>query len=268
MPKLYDHARVVKLFQRALQGGATRTSICSVDWPIAGDCLKPYRTEIVGRPADYKDGDYSQPLRQFTFTGGKMTLFVTLHTRCRSCEKCKKARANEWRYRAREELRRAARSWFGTLTLSPVDHYRMVVEARRHCRATGILWEALTDEERFKRVANESLKEVTKYMKRVRKQSRVPLRYICVTEKHKSGLPHFHLLVHEVETKPVTHKILSTQWHLGFEKWRLVPLGDLKGAGYVTKYISKSAQGRIRASQHYGKPIGTVGPVLALIRAI
>lgn len=266
MAKLYDHQRVVKLFQRALNAGARRTGIGSVEWNIAGNCTAPYRTEICGRPADYKADDYAQPFRQFTFTGGKMTMYVDLLTRCRKCKNCMQARANEWRYRAREELKRAARSWFGTLTLGPFEHYRVMVDARAHCRATGIQWDTLTDDERFKRVANEALKEVTKYMKRVRKQSRVPLRYICVTEKHKSGLPHFHLLVHEVEFKPVTHKILSTQWTLGFEKWRLVPPEDLGGAGYVTKYISKSAQGRIRASQHYGKTIGTSGIVLSLIR--
>ena len=257
---------MVNLFIRALRGGAVRQSLSSLSWHIAGNCEKPYFTEVVGRPCD-DAGDLARPYRDFTFTGGKMTMRVELWTRCRHCTACKQARANEWRYRAREELRRAARTWWGTLTLSPVAHYRVLCEARRLAATRAVDWSALSVEERFKRVANTGLKEVTRYVKRVRKQSKVPLRYICVTEKHKSGLPHFHMLVHEVELKPVTHKILSSQWTYGFEKWRLVPHEDVGRARYVTKYLTKAPTGiRIRASEHYGKSIGTVGPVLTAIR--
>lgn len=266
MPRMMHHDKVVKLFIRALDGGAKRTGLNSCDWQIAGNCLNPYRTECYGRPRDPGTGPFHEG-RNFTFTGGKMPMKVVLHTRCRKCEKCRKARSNEWRYRAREELRRAARSWFGTLTLSPVAQYRVLSEARAYAAKRSIAWNTLTDEERFKRVASTSLKEVTKYLKRVRKQSGVPLRYIVVTEQHKSGLPHFHVLMHEVELKPVTHRILSAQWTLGFEKWRLVPHDDLRGAGYIAKYLTKSDVAvRVRASQHYGKSIESSGIVLTIIR--
>jgi len=144
----------------------------------------------------------------------------------------------------------------------------MLSEARAHAYATAVPWNTLSDEERFRRVANTSLKEVTKYIKRVRKQADVPLRYITVTERHKSGLPHFHMLIHEVELKPVRHSLLSKQWQsLGFEKWRLVPFDQLRQAErYCAKYLAKDAQTRIRASQLYGKSIATVGAVLTSIR--
>jgi len=197
-----------------------------------------------------------------------MTMRVDISTRCRQCDNCRKARANEWRYRVREEVRLAARSWFGTLTLSPSEQYRVLSEARHKAHMTAVTWETLSEEERFRRVADTSLKEVTKYIKRVRKEAAVPIRYICVTERHKSGLPHFHMLVHEVELKPVPHRILSKQWTMGFEKWRLVPTDQPRSAEYVVKYLTKSAETRIRASVRYGQEqAGIVGPLLAAIRS-
>lgn len=268
MPRIVHHDKVVKLFIRALQGGARRTSISTCEWAIHGNCRSPWTTDVIGRPRDPGTGTFHES-RWHTFTGKAMTMRVTLTTRCRKCDNCRKARSNEWRYRAREELRRAGRSWFGTLTLSPIAHYRMVSEARAYAASRAIPWNSLSDEERFKRVASASLKEVTRYFKRVRKESKVPIRYMAVTERHKSGLPHFHVLLHEVELKPVRHATLSSQWTYGFEKWRLVPFDEtLKAANYVTKYISKEAVGRIRASQHYGKTEGLVGPLMSLNRRL
>lgn len=267
MPRMLHHDRMVNLFIRALHGGARRVSQSRLEWDCAGDCSAPYPTEVVGRPRDPGAGLFRQS-RWHTFTGGRGTLCVVIKTRCRNCDNCRKARAAEWRYRTREELRRAARSWFGTLTLSPVAHYRMMSEARHYAASRAIPWNTLSADERFKRVASTSLKEVTKYIKRVRKQSGVPLRYIVVTEQHKSGLPHFHMLVHEVELKPVTHKILSSQWTLGFEKWRLVPIGDEGSARYVTKYLTKAqVRMRIRCSEHYGETSGIVGPLMLSLRS-
>lgn len=265
MPRMIHHDRMVNLFIRAMNGGAVRKSQFRLAWAIHGDCADPYWSEVVGRPRDLTS-DPARPGKWHTFSGGRGTLVVELTTRCRRCDQCRKARSNEWRWRVREELRRAPRSWFGTLTMGPAEQYRMLSAARHLAATKAVPWNALSDEEKFRRVALTSLKEVTKYIKRVRKQAQVPLRYICVTEKHKSGLPHFHMLVHEVELKPVTHKILSEQWTLGFEKWRLVPIEDLSHARYVTKYISKEAATRIRASLHYGQSTSPVGGVLKSLR--
>lgn len=256
---------MARLFLRALRSGARQISESACEWHCEGNCSAAYPTDIVGRPRDREGG---QEGYWHHFKGGKHLLRVTLWTRCRKCDNCRKARANLWRFRAREELRAAGRTWFGTLTLSPINQYRMLVEARAQAATKGVEWRTLSDEERFKRVANASGKEVTRYLKRVRKQSRVPIRYICVTERHKSGLPHFHLLVHEVELKPVKHRILSDQWTYGFEKWKLLPHDDVNGAGYVTKYLTKHDAGRIRASTAYGTPQATVGRVVASLRTI
>lgn len=252
---------MIKLFIRAMNAGGERLSMSAIRWDISGTCRNPYWTEYVGRPGQKADGTG----KTFVFTGKAMTMRLDIGTRCRKCPECAKAKSSLWRYRVREEVRLAARSWFGTLTLSPTEQYRVLSVARHIAHSTQVPWNTLSEEERFRRVADASLKEVTKYIKRVRKEAAVPFRYIVVTEKHKSGLPHFHMLVHETELRPVRHATLSKQWHLGFEKWKLVPFQDPKAAEYVCKYISKSAESRIRASIRYGRSeqAGIVGPLLA-----
>lgn len=234
-------------------------------WNVAGNCTDPFWTTYVGRP---RDGSANEPVKYFTFTGGKMTMYLDIGTRCRKCKECLQGRYLQWRYRVREETRLAARSWFGTLTMAPDAQYRMLSLARHQAHTSHVTWESLPADEQFRRVANTSLKEVTKYIKRVRKEAGVPFRYIVVTERHKSGDPHFHMLVHETELRPVRHKTLSSQWHEGFEKWKLVPFEDLKAADYVAKYLAKSALTRIRASLQYGRSdeAGIVGPLLRSIK--
>lgn len=263
-----------RLFGKALSHGAERTSTLSARWDLSGDCQSTYWMTYTGRPRT-DAGDPFRPDRQFVHLGGKGTLYLDIGTRCRRCEKCLRARRLSWRYRVREEVRRAARNWWGTLTLAPATHYRVMVEARLQAENSSVVWETLSDEERFARICNTSLKEVTKYLKRVRKAAKVPFRYVLVTERHKSGLPHFHLIIHESEFKTIPHKILAGQWNgknfsLGFEKWRLIPFDDEeRHVGYVTKYISKSLASKVRASQRYGEQQlqATVGAAVALIRS-
>lgn len=274
MPKHLHHDRMMMLFAKALAGGAQRKSLSSATWALHGDCLEPFTTSYVGRPREYEGGDPSKPRKLFVYQGVKMSMYLDISTRCRKCEKCRKARSSQWRHRVREELRRGARNWWGTLTLSPESHHRMMATARLKTATRSVTWEELSPDERWKRVVDASLIEVTKYLKRVRKAAKVPFRYVLVTERHKSGLPHFHLCIHESEFKTIPHRILSGQWNgknfaLGFEKWRLIPFDDYgRHAGYVTKYISKDLTGKVRASQHYGEPPGqaTVGAAVRVIR--
>lgn len=273
MRRQLHHDRMMRLFAKALSHGAVRTGPLSARWDISGDCLNTYWSEFRGRPRDPGAGPFREG-SQHTFTGGRGTYYLDLGTRCRRCAKCLRVRMLSWRYRVRAETRRAARNWWGTLTLSPVNHYRVMVEARKVARDRSVAWETLTDEERFIRIADASLKHVTKYLKRVRKASKQSFRYVLVTERHKSGLPHFHLIIHEHDLRPIPHRILSGQWNgknfaLGFEKWRLIPFDDHeRHVGYVTKYISKTLAGRVRASQRYGdEPLqATVGAVVAAFR--
>lgn len=170
-----------------------------------------------------------------------------------------------------EELRRAVRSWYGTLTLTPYNQYRVEVGARRHLESRGWLWTAMSDDERFRATARFALKEVTLYIKRFRKEAygakgKSPFKWVCVTERHKSGLPHFHMLIHETEMRPIPHRILSGQWTQGFERWRLVKIDENPKviAGYLGKYLTKDFGTRIRASEKYGEQqTATVGDLFA-----
>lgn len=110
----------------------------------------------------------------------------------------------------------------------------------------------------FKIRCVEAGKVFTRYLKRVRKpqvnEMPVTARYLWVTEKHKSGLPHLHALVHEAGGV-ITYDRLMGRWPHGHATAKLVQ-HDGAAAKYVSKYISKGAQARVRASQHYGLPSG------------
>ena len=177
---------------------------------------------------------------------------LILHTRCRKCETCMRLRASEWTYRAISEVREAARTWFGTLTLSPESQHLMVSRARQRLWSGGTDFDMLSPNDQFSERMREIGREVTLYLKRVRKESGAALRYIIVAEAHLSGAPHLHILVHEADIeKPVRYATLAKQWKLGFTKFKLAR--DVKAAAYVCKYISKALMARVRASQSYGK---------------
>ena len=106
---------------------------------------------------------------------------------------------------------------------------------------------------RTKAIAAELAPEVTRWLKRVRKQSAAALRYLLVVEAHADGFPHFHLVLHETSLAQVSKRTLEGQWHYGFSSWRLIPHGEMRQVTYVCKYLTKSAQTRVRASRQYGQ---------------
>lgn len=135
-----------------------------------------------------------------------------------------------WTARAITEYHRAERTWFGTLTLSPMEHY--VIDARAQARLgrSGVNWQQLSAKEQFAERAKELGAEATKFIKRLRFGSKmvcedgphIPhkpvIRYLLVAEMHDSaetsdemrGRPHFHMLLHEQQAgalvvgKPLT----------------------------------------------------------------
>lgn len=176
-----------------------------------------------------------------------------LEVRCRTCEPCLAARAAHWRLRAQAEYRAASRTWFGTLTLSPEQHFRVLSQARMAASRNGDDFDTFQTEAQFLARHRIISKMLTDYVKRVRFESGALLRFLCVAEAHKTGLPHYHMLVHEVTPADVVrHKTLKSQWRLGFSNWKLVETSQ--AAGYVCKYLSKSNLARVRASLDYGNP--------------
>lgn len=120
--------------------------------------------------------------------------------------------------------------------------------------------EGESEQSQFNKHVNAIGPEIGKFLKRVRKNTGAKLRYLLVAEPHKSGLPHFHMLIHQCDTHiPVRYDDLKSQWRLGFSAWKLT---DYKSASYVCKYLSKSLRARVRASQAYG----TTPNALSLVR--
>lgn len=233
----------------AMQNGGRRISLLRSEWDISGDCYNPYPTEISGRP--------SAPQGERTIIvgpGRERPGVLLLHTRCRKCERCLKARMRRWAGAVRREHAASQRTWFGTLTLSPDEQFKAQMRATAKLAAQGVDFDALTEAEQFLARHRAIGPDLTKYVDRVRKESGAKLRYLLVAEVHKSGLPHYHMLYHEAPLGGVvTHRTLSTQWKLGFERWRLAnPQKTQDNPTYLCKYLSKSLLARVRASQGYG----------------
>lgn len=272
--KRLSYEQVRSLFIKALEAGARRESATRVEWDISGQCQSPKFIELHARPGSEsitlppasfgttEDGEqlFSPLARPRTYQSKRIVvgvgnasnpLTVALIARCRTCETCLAQRSTDWRFRAMSETRMAARTWFGTLTLRPDEMFKMRAAASLRLRKSAVELEALSPDDVFYELNRQMSPEITKFVKRIRKQSGAKLRIMLVSEAHKSGLPHFHMLIHEVKAdEMVKHACLTAAWRLGFSKFKLVE--DLRQAVYLCKYISKTKATRVRASLEYG----------------
>jgi hypothetical protein len=233
---------VMDLAKRAITSGGDQTLLHKVRWAIGANCTAPVLVAVTGT-TDKEDYNW------VVGPGQGRSLLVDLHVRCRKCEACMHHRRATWFYRAVAETTNANRTWFGTLTLRPEEHFKALCLARsKHPGFDG--YSAL---EQLRTLNKGVYQEVQKYFKRIRKDSGSKLRYLLVCEAHKSGLPHYHLLLHEVtEGDKITKATLRDQWTLGFSKWKLVE-NNVRASGYVAKYLFKAETPRPFASKHYGE---------------
>lgn len=211
-------------------------------WNIAPHCESPQLVILEGR--DYADRTYTGRPRQ--------SRLLELTTKCRKCATCLRERQNMWTFRGVEEYGMAARTWFGTLTWAPEYRYVLEAQTRSRLKRGGTDFDGLAASEQFGELAKSAGRELTLYVKRIRKESGSPLRYLMVTELHQDGFPHHHVLLHETDPdKPVRKELLDRQWSGGFTKWRLAKPDKV---WYVTKYLSKErGTVRVRASLAYGR---------------
>lgn len=180
--------------------------------------------------------------REIRAGGMDKPLAVTTHRPCRRCEKCLQFRQMQWRERAMVEIERARRSWFITLTFSPVH-------------LAGVIFESQNEKgsNELKRLDRAAYRHVQRYLKRIRKATKAEIRYLCVFERgEETGRAHYHALLHEVD-KPVTKAVIESQWR-SHVHCRLVASGR-GAASYITKYATKSFDVAPRASVRYGKPV-------------
>ena len=177
---------------------------------------------------------------------GEGTQRVIYRVRCRRCEACLRQRNVEWINRAKREAASAERTWFVTLTMRPEVHnaIRLLVDSRVGSHPDPKVIQA--------DYYAECYRQVQLFFKRIRKNTGKTFRYLCVTELHKSGLPHFHLLVHDPKGD-LKRRDIDNQWLAGFTSSRLVKGDKEKAIAYVCKYLSKDTEGRIKCSLRYGR---------------
>ena len=240
--------RVHQVQKIALSKGGTIRSLPglahsrTVEWDVARDCLNPSSVTLHGRPE--RGGGI--------VTAKDPSRFVEMWVACRKCERCLRRRAAMWRLRAKAEWALSARTWLATMTLRPEAYVQLLSTARRRLDRGGTDWDGLAPHDKFCELEIEGYRNVQLWLKRIRKNTGSPLRYLAVPEAHKSGVPHWHLMLHEQDPdRPIRHKMLAGSWHLGFDDYRL--LHDSKSAAYSAKYPSKDAAARVRASGSYGR---------------
>lgn len=237
--------RVRLLADKALAKGATRKSLTTIVWDISNGCPDPFTTVVWGRP------HHADKHTKHVIIGPGRTIphWVEIQTPCRKCEHCLERRSTLWAARARAEFQQSPRTWMGTLTLRPEAWVHAVSTCRAAIANQGLDYDKLAETDRYALIHAQVSKQITLMIKRWRKK-KLLLRYLVVLELHKSGVIHYHMLVHEIDAdKPVRHRQLCDEWPLGFSKWKLA---DNSHPWYVAKYLTKSLLARVRASQRYG----------------
>lgn len=213
-----------------------------IRWDISGSCEAAIPLELHAR---YSATHYLR----------KKPMTVILETKCRRCGWCRDQRRKQWAARARAEYQatalEGARTWFCTLTLAPDNQFLALCTARVRLAKQGVNFDELPDVEKFSRQVSVIGEEITRFIKRVRKNSAAKIRYLIVAEAHQSGAPHFHMLIHEqIASAPLRKAIIKDAWIVGFSKVTLAD--DIRGAMYLCKYLAKDARTRVRASFRYG----------------
>ena len=248
---------VAGLSASALARGARRVSLTQVHWDASADCEHCVTIELEGREDAPRKTEHENIVwfRDHYWFADVMRqgwpLSLVMEVPCRRCPSCLARRAAHWRLRAESEISGAARTWFGTLTLRPEVRFRVLLEATQRVEKRGTAWSTLTPDEVFRAKHAVISEELTRWLKRIRKESGAPLRYCLVAEAHKDGDPHYHCLIHEpTEWGVVGERTLRRQWAWGFSKFALVR--EKGAAAYVAKYLAKAALARVRASVRYG----------------
>ena len=225
-----DWTRFSSILLNALEQGAI-INPPKVNWDVSLHCENPYEVCIESFPhVDWR------PVQTYDYTT-KDIRRIYLDTPCRKCPTCLRNRSRLWAARAKIETMRATRTWMVTLTINPEHRFRfsLIAGSRDYIKSYSVI-----------------SKEVTKMLKRLRKSGH-KFRYLCIAEAHKDGYPHIHMLVHE-GFKAIPKREIQKQWPYGFTTVKLVDSSP-RAARYVTKYMAKDMNTRVRASQKYGKQL-------------
>lgn len=234
---------------KAIPGGAQQIELTSYTWDVGAFCDDPVSVTHHAR----RDDRHRRNEKWQTNPGS-----LTLHMQglpCRKCARCLQVRSAEWSRRMQAESETWRRTWFGTFTFRPEVHHAMLMSVLAEKNRRGWNDADFSGADEYNLRCEEVGRQMTLFFKKVRKDRRdekpLDLRYVWVTEQHKSGLPHVHALIHEV-AGDVTYRRLASRWNRGFLKLNLID-NPKTASRYVAKYITKT-QSRLRASLHYGEP--------------
>lgn len=249
--KFIEPLRFQSLANKALLNGALHKTPTTLEWDISENCENPVVRTVYTGNCEPDDGALTPEANQRLGASREKRRFIDMTVKCRKCQTCLKNRARLWRRRAQVELKRAPRTWMGTMTVNPHHRVRFKILAGKKLNCNI---DELSEEKCFAAVANEVGKAFTKYLKRIRKAHGANcLRFMLVTERHKDGFPHLHVLIHEVGA-PIKKRSLEKQWPYGFTRFKLCE-DHQRASWYVTKYLVKSMMARVRASLRYGPTV-------------
>ena len=227
-------------------------------WDRSHRCVSPWLLDIVG------EGHLREVTPEETWV--QMSK-VSMLGMCRHCVPCLRFKSWLWSTRGAIEVAASVRSWFGTMTYRPEVYLLRSYQAEQRY---GRGWSDLSADERGALVLAECGHDLRLFMVQLRalvsraaaaakgvakRHARgvTGIRQMAVVEFHKSGVPHFHTLIHERdEMVPVRKRMLDAAWPHGHSKFRLVEDGE-NAARYVAKYLAKDAVARVRASPRYGQ---------------
>jgi hypothetical protein len=202
---------------------------------------------------------------------------VAMLVPCRDCAGCRRWKRSLWTRRCKAEWTHSSlaggKSYFATLTFAPDIHYRVtcLLEGRPE-------WKDATKEQRFCMRDQVAYPFVQKFLKRLRRGLKrlgfpgVKPRYIAVAEAHKTGLPHYHLVIHVDDVpKGFGKRAIEAAWEKSSREVKVPGLPDLPNrigrpgwikvklarseqvAGYMAKYMGKDQSSRVKASTGYGR---------------
>lgn len=261
MENVISPDRFISLCVSAREAGELQYTGTGGRWRACGDCQAPFEACCVSDLHEPPELRYVDPLGLWDeFIGvfhNSMKMdalvperlvhnpsFMYITVRCRKCHNCREAKRRMWTMRAMNEFEIANRTWFVTLTYNADQRFRLSLLAAK-MRSTEI-------------AASNAM--VTKFLKRLRKNTGLPIRQLVVHEMHKDGTPHVHMLLHDL-SGGLQKRAIQREWYHGFS---LAKLGDKATSRYVCKYVAKDAIARVRASIRYGQI--TVPALLAQFR--
>lgn len=242
---------------------------------FASGCEAPRTLTLVGRPwLPYRATDWAaghQLVNKVHRDRFVSSVELKMFVRCRHCDMCRKWRAAMWADRAMVEAEASTRVWMACLEFKPDTAFMLKARAQVRELRRGNVWDTLSADEQFRALQRQSGMLLTMWLKRLRKAGH-KVRYLIACEAHKSGVPHYHAIIHELgepirktctecRKKSATGQpwrtgqgcCLEASWPHGFTKFELVPRDQQRRAvRYVTKYAAKNVAARLRPSVRYG----------------